>query len=298
MKKVMPIVVALLLAALASYGILSYTRQLSTTGQSKEFVAAKENLQPGHVLSVGDLVTGRVAYPASTRNSAAVWSFVLNDFVDPGNLNSLVNRTVNREIPAGFPILVTSLKSEERVTHRMDWKSAKISDGKRAIAIPVNEAQAVNGLVEVGDHVDVLVTVTVPTRDGEGETEMMTVPMRMGDTTQNVKIPTGRGKRGEPMTFYLLQDVEILSVGSKTFRVEEVDMEDPLQAMAAGRGGGRGVTVALSPDQALLLSFVIASGDSEFTLALRTPGDQSLYDTTNKAPASFKELMLLLGVQR
>jgi pilus assembly protein CpaB len=287
MKKVFPIIIALLLAAVASWGIANWSHKLSTQGRVQEYVAAAKLLAPGHVIADSDLVTGQVPYPVITQQNQAVWRSVFQDFVAPDNRNTLVGRQVAQEIQPGFPVLQSSLKPVERQAQRMDWKS-KITEGKRAIAIPVDSARAVNGLVTVGDHVDVLATISVP--------------VRMGDVTQNLQVPMGGGnrQRGEPMTFFLLQDVEILSVGGQTFRTEEVDTEDPLQAMAAKQqsGGGRGVTVALTSEQVLMLTFAITAGDSNFTLALRTPGDQSLYDTVNKPPAGFKELLTMVNAKR
>lgn len=295
MKKVLPIIVALLMAAVASLGIANWSKSQVVSSQGFEYVAAKQTLEPGTTIADANLTVGTVPLPTQNVQQGAVWKAVTQDFVQPINRASLVGRVVSAEIMTGYPVLEASLQPVEREQHRMDWR-AKITANKRAVAIPVNAKSSVNGLVEVGDHVDVLVTINVPNDNSKTPQTTVDVPVPMGTGTQKISMPAGgAAKQGDPMTFYLLQDVEILSVGTKTFRAEDLDANDPLAAMAARQGAGGGVTVGLTPDQVLLLAFVSSAGNADFTLSLRSPDDPSLFDTTNKPPASFKSLLAFLG---
>jgi Flp pilus assembly protein CpaB len=261
-------------------------------------VAAGRLLSPGETISDSDLVEVRLNYPSGTPADAAAWSNIVADIVKPNNRGATIGRTVAKEIKMGVPLMESSLAPINREANLPDWK-IKIPEGTRAVAIPIAGAGAVNGLVEVGDKVDVLVTIDVPNDDSGAQQQNMTIPMRMGDQVQNVTVPTGARDKGDPMTFFLLQNVEVLSVGAQTYREDELADDDPLAAMAAkARGGGGGITVALPPDKVLLLTFALSGGDATFALALRTPNDESLYDTLNNPPAEYKQLLMTVGATR
>jgi pilus assembly protein CpaB len=113
-----------------------------------------------------------------------------------------------------------------------------IKHGMRAITLSVGGPNAVNGMIEPNDRVDILGTFTFPSK---------TAPQEM-----------------ETVTLTVLQNVTVLAVGQRLAK----DIEDGRGRRLSGAGL---VTVEVSPEEAELLVFAQPTG--QLTLALRNPSD-------------------------
>jgi len=111
-----------------------------------------------------------------------------------------------------------------------------IPPGKRAVSIAVNKATSVGGFIQQGDYVDVIATF--------------------------------RPRNSEPITKIVLQDIQILAVGS----TYEFDSAVATASPAIAAGKVELVTLALSPTDLEKLMY-LDSGTS-FRLVLKNPKDK------------------------
>ncbi|MFW5870166.1 MAG: Flp pilus assembly protein CpaB [Candidatus Sumerlaeota bacterium] len=291
MKKILPIMIALLLAAVASIGIVQATKKLTTQGAPVEIIVAARDLPKGATIQRQDLQTAVMRPPQHGAADAQLWGTVMDKFVYSDKINTLVGNVTTQQIAMGDPVMDNMYRAEREERTIVDWKM-RISEGKRAISIPIDASQAVAGLIQVGDYVDILVTLPAPLTKVEEDKEMVSVPIPMGEgRTQTVQMPIGQTE-GKPTTYYLLQKVEILAVGDQTRREEEVfDPTDPFAELTQANDIGSGITVAVSHEEALLFAYAISSADAAFVMTLRNPNDGVVYDPKNVTPANFEELL-------
>jgi len=105
-----------------------------------------------------------------------------------------IGQTTLAAVPSGAPILRGQLLAAEG----KKGASLTIDPGKVLVSFPTNDPLTVGGFVEVGDHVDILATVTT----GVGEN-----PKRTQTTIQNLEVlqvigPTPQQpQRGSALTF-------------------------------------------------------------------------------------------------
>ena len=139
-----------------------------------------------------------------------------------------------------------------------------IPEGKRAFTIRTpNVASGVAGLVQPGDHVDVLLTVD---RDDEDE-------------------DTGGGA-----VVTLLQDIEVLAVDQHL----DGSVAPPTSEKSKGRSvatpaGIESVTLIASPGEAMRLSLAQSKGTLQ--LSLRSPGNESDQDLSGVVAVTFNDLL-------
>jgi pilus assembly protein CpaB len=117
--------------------------------------------------------------------------------------------------------------------------SYRIPENRRALAIAMGEVVAVSGLLDVGDYVDILVTMTPSPAEG---------------TAEGTAAP-------KPRTFTMLQNMEILAIGDQV-----VTADDGKQHLASS------MTLSVTPEEAQLITFAEQHG--AFRLTLRNPVDQ------------------------
>jgi len=128
--------------------------------------------------------------------------------------------------------------------------SLKTPPGKRAMTIRISSLLAVGGLINAGDFVDILGHLTIP-NDELGPQNVTTV---------------------------LFQNIQILAVGTNFNQIEEAP---PPYGQQQG-AGALNVTLALTPEEAGLLTFSQAKGHFQFTL--RSPSeteDKILHEATS-----------------
>ena len=297
MKKLLPVIVAVLIAAFATAGIFNWAKKMIDKGQLAQCMVAARQIKAGEKLSPSNMTNDSVRIPTSTLQGGQVWKFVFAELTEPEKQGTLVNRVVAKDINVGTPIMESMLRPVTQEVIRKDWRTA-IPSGRRAISIPVSGVSAVSGLVQVGDHVDILISTSIPEKREAPEKTMIPVPM--GDKMGSVEVPVRAQPKSKPMTAYLpfLQDVEVLAIGSQTFNQEELAPDDVLRNLGAAKSGGPGVTIALKPDQIQLLTFAIKTGNTEFTLTLRGQSDRTVLDVDKLAPTTFDTMIEAMNSKR
>lgn len=133
-----------------------------------------------------------------------------------------LGRMLAKDMSRGQPLLLSDLKEEGA-----EAEALSIERGKRLATVAVDEVAGVAGLLQEGDRVDVVVTVSLPPKDGSGQERTVT---RM-----------------------LLTNVEVERVGAGEAGVR--------RHVPEGRGRDyTAVTLVVTPREAQLLSFAQAKG--------------------------------------
>jgi len=164
--------------------------------------------------------------------------FVHANSIYPEEGNLLLGRELLYPVRAGDPILWMDFKGGERYR----GFSSMIREGERALTLNVDDASTIAGLLQPGDHIDVIGTF----RSDNAE-EMRT--QRAGSTT-----------------ITLLQNVVVLAVGQVT----------SARSAYGGREDKGQLTVLVTPEEAELL--VHAEKEGQLRNILRNPGDIETFD--------------------
>lgn len=152
--------------------------------------------------------------------------------------SQVVGKISATDIAAGEEIIKEKLVGENEKVGRLAYN---VPLNKRAVAITINETSAVSYHIQPGDHVDVMATLDI------------------AESTA---------------TLFVLQDIEVLSVGA---RGAGADKENA--------GAAKTLTLAVAPEQARPL--VMASESGSLRLLLRSPVDNSQYVLPAFRPDNF-----------
>jgi len=164
------------------------------------------------------------------------------EYIQPGAVTSLdevMGQIASLPIATGEQILKSKLLPPGKIGKSL---SEITPPGKRAVNVSVDNMASIANLIQPGDYVDVLALITMP------ET-------------------AGGAKSSEPRLISLFQNVEVLAVGGEFTPASEAAKKEQAKATSATAG----VTFALSPQEAVLLSFVQEHG--KIKLALRSSDD-------------------------
>ncbi len=170
------------------------------------------------------------------------------EYIQPGAVSSLdeaIGQIASSPIAAGEQILKTKLLPPGKIGKSL---SEITPTGKRAVSIPVDNMSSIANLIRPGDHVDVLALITMP--------ETTAQPNTKSSTTRLIS---------------LFQNVEILAVGGEFVSYAEYGQAAKKEQAKAASAGGGTVTLALDPQEAVLLSFVQEHG--KIKLDLRSSED-------------------------
>ncbi len=180
-RPTLPLILSIVLGAAAVMMVRSYI-----SGEHKamrkgldpvEIIVAKLNIPPN--TPIGPDMVAKRAVPSD---------FVHANSIYPEELKLIVNRELLYPVRQGDPILWMDFKGGERYR----GFSSMIRDGERALTLQVDNSSTFAGLIQPGDHVDILGTFTANQRYG--------------------------GKQGssDKTTLILLQNVVVLATGQLT----------------------------------------------------------------------------------
>ncbi len=170
-------------------------------------------------------------------------------YIQPGAVTSLaqvIGQIASTPIAAGEQIVKTKLLPPGKIGKSL---SEITPEGKRAVTVSVDNISSIGGLIKPGDYVDVFALISPPSEAGWPQVEKTT-----------------------PHLVSLFQGVEVLAVGDEFVAPSGAssrgsrEKERKLSTTAAGT-----VTLALNPQEAILLSFVQERG--KIKLALRSLED-------------------------
>jgi pilus assembly protein CpaB len=223
-------VVALLIAAGASFLLFrvvgaNSTHAAAPAPPTSTILLASRDLQVGAVIADGDLSTGK--WLGDPPQQAA------------RKKEEIVGRGVVSTIYQGEPIWLSRIA----VPGAGAGLAATIPNGKRAIALRVNEVIGLAGFVLPGMHVDVIAAAAPP---------------------------AGAGNSNDVVSRTILQNIEVLSAGQKLERSTD---GKPVEVQV--------VNLLVSPAQAEALS--LANSETKVQLVLRNPLDEGEKPTPGSA---------------
>lgn len=205
------LVVAVFFGLIAAYGIYNFLRQQREVAESlktatQDVVVAANDLPAGTVINDELLKKGMVKTVPWPKGSLPTGSF--------STTQQVIGKTNRTKILANEPIL------ESRLAGEGAGLTTRLEQGKRAMAVKVDEIIGVSGFIVPDDRVDVIVTALPP-----------------GSTNQDNKISK-----------IVLQNKRVLSVA------QNVEQKDGKPQVA------RSITLEVSPEEAEKLSLATQEG--------------------------------------
>jgi pilus assembly protein CpaB len=218
------------LAAVFVRGWLNAQRAAIAAKPAPVPVAATEVLVAGHAIPAGTFLKAEDLRWQPWPEGALATGYIVKD-KSKDAAKDFVGAVVKAGINAGEPI------TESRVAKPGDrsFLAAVLKPGTRAVAVAVNPMTGVSGFVLPGDHVDVLVTHTLPSK--------------------------GSDRRTITVTDTALQDLRVIAVDQTTD-----DQSD--KAMVA-----KTVTLEATPKQAEKLNLIAQMGRVSLALRSLAPPD-------------------------
>lgn len=239
-QKIIPIV-SVLIGVLAFWLTFHYLRgeraRLARIEQEMYANAQKIRI----VAAAQDLPSGTVIKPADVGSLAVFKNSVGGHAVMPGEQHMLFGRKLLFKVNAREPIFWSHVEGGAAGAAGL---APIVKPGMRALSLAVSGAEAVSGMIQPNDRVDILGTFSFPSRDVPGDMETSTLT--------------------------ILQDVTVLAAGQRLAK-------NQVAPRRAGRSGYSTITVEVTPRESELLVFTQQMKGS-LTLALRNSEDVS-YET-------------------
>ena len=217
------LVVAIILGIFAAALIYFYLNGITTKLESTKFtevIVASKDISKKTVITEMSLLKKKIAidskHPLSVSNASA-----------------LVGKVVLINITAGEEILTNQVIN---IGDSTEGLSFAIPEGKKAMAVAVDDITGVGGMLMPGDYVDVIATLA------------------------------SSGNNPINYTVVVLQNTQILAVGSVLENIKNTSDTKPPEK--------RTVTLAITMDEALKLKMAIERGS--ISLMLRSPTDTGI----------------------
>lgn len=228
-------IIVLVVAGIAAIGALFLIRgmnshpQQQAAAQSQQPIAGEQvlvaarDVQQGAMLTPGDLAVA--LFPTASVNGQFV-----KLSAQPSAQADYVGGVTRRAFVQGEPIVASAVvKPDGR-----GFMAAQLAPGFRAVALNIEQKNAVGGFIQPNDHVDVIVTTRTDARSDSG------------------------GSQQQTHSDIILQDIRVLAIGDKT------------DAQASGdhpeTNDGQVAVLEMSPEDARTLEMARAAGDVSLVL--------------------------------
>ncbi|WP_161539973.1 Flp pilus assembly protein CpaB [Glaciimonas sp. PCH181] len=250
-KKALPLIIIVLIAALAVFLANSYLRSRSSEIE-KSLSDEASKVRTTVTVPRIDLVPGDVLTMDQLASRTVPKEYMNFDVINPDQIDAFIGKKIIRPVRKGTPLLESYFLLYESVPF-----SKSIEAGSRAITIPVDEINSFSGLLRAGDHIDLFYMMKRP----------QDVP----------QAPTPGPAQEDTMLAPLLENVEIRATGQTTER--EVLAAD--RAKASGFGDKQGQagrttysTVTISVPAADAQKVILIQTGARIVAVLRRPDDQ------------------------
>jgi pilus assembly protein CpaB len=202
------------------------TKLVAGSDKKTAVVVAKFELQRGDVIDASSMAVREV--PAQ---------YVSSSVISPDRFDSVAGSRLGRSMRSGEPLLLEYLKVENDLA----GLSHRLKPGSRAVTIHVDEVNALSGMLQPGDRIDLLMSA----RGSEA---------------------ASRAGVNRELTIPLMQDVLVLATGKQVGQTPDTDNKGRIFTS---------ITMELTPDQAQRL--VTAQRGGRLTAMLRGQGDRVSY---------------------
>ena len=272
--KILPLAIGIILAAVATYMINVYMKQLKEESQeeAKKTVIALQKNQAMVFIARRNIPAGAYIAP----NMIDTMTIFRNQM--PPNairhFGELENKTASRYVKAG-ELLTTDLVKGSIKPEEATSLSMVVPKGKRATTIPVDNISSLVGMLEPGDHVDVIGIVNLPV-PGSDKTQVMSVSL-----FQNILV-LAVGEEYGAEKIAAAQGLVQKFLKPTTTKKDDKKEKNPL------------ITLALDPEDVGIISYVQENG--KIRLVLRSPMDTSKKDVPPINNMNFYQFLASRGV--
>jgi pilus assembly protein CpaB len=262
-RRTLVLIVALLLAGIAAFAVWQF---LSNVEQEKE---AELELRVVYRVSAGTITEGTEGSLVLSQERA-VESEEEVRFLPVNAIGSLeeLTATLTGRVAAG-PISDNSiLTTDQWVELTADIKplAERIPEGKQAITIGVDTIQGVNGFIEPGDRINIIVTLTAPIE------EIAEDVIASGTLTEEELQALEEELEQGIISRFVMQGLPVLAVGVE-IRVDEEADQTVTVTTVAGEGGEAAqqvqtgvLTLEVTPEEAERLVYTFSAGSVWLTL--------------------------------
>ncbi len=144
----MLLIAALTLGGVSYWGFTRYVQERVTRAEAN--VTDAFELEP-RIVAAQDLAAGTVLTPQHLAARRVPAGFALSNALRPESVGELLGRTLAQPVRPGDTIVKSMLQPREAPIF-----SEQIAAGSRAVTVPVDEVNAIAGLLAPGDRVDLL----------------------------------------------------------------------------------------------------------------------------------------------
>ncbi|MGZ8755837.1 MAG: Flp pilus assembly protein CpaB [Acidimicrobiia bacterium] len=262
-RRTLVLIVALLLAGIAAFAVWQF---LSNVEKEKE---AELELRAVYRVTGGTIAEGTEGSLILSQERA-----ILSDeetrYLPDNAIGSLeqLTATLTGRVAAG-PISNNSiLTTEQWVELTADIKplAERIPEGKQAITIGVDNIQGVNGFIEAGDRINIIVTLTAPI-------EQIADDVIASETLTPEQLQALQAELEQGIiSRFVLQGLPVLAVGSEIRVDEDADQTVtvttvPVDGEAAPEQIQTGIlTLEVTPEEAERIAYTFATGTVWLTL--------------------------------
>jgi Flp pilus assembly protein CpaB len=262
-RRTLVLIVALLLAGIAAFAVWQF---LSNVEKEKE---AELELRAVYRVT-GGIITEGTEGSLVLSQERTVLSDEETRFLPDNAIGSLeeLTATLTGRVAAG-PISNNSiLTTDQWVELTADIKplAERIPEGKQAITIGVDNIQGVNGFVEAGDRINIIVTLTAPIEQiAEDVIASETL------TPEELKALQAELEQGI-ISRFVLQGLPVLAVGTEIRADEDADQTVTVTTVAvegeeATQQNETGIlTLEVTPEEAERIAYTFATGTVWLTL--------------------------------
>jgi Flp pilus assembly protein CpaB len=262
-RRTLVLIVALLLAGIAAFAVWQF---LSNVEKEKE---AELELRAVYRVT-GGIITEGTEGSLVLSQERTVLSDEETRFLPDNAIGSLeeLTATLTGRVAAG-PISNNSiLTTDQWVELTADIKplAERIPEGKQAITIGVDNIQGVNGFVEAGDRINIIVTLTAPIEQiAEDVIASETL------TPEELKALQAELEQGI-ISRFVLQGLPVLAVGTEIRADEDADQTVTVTTVAvegeeAAQQNETGIlTLEVTPEEAERIAYTFATGTVWLTL--------------------------------
>jgi Flp pilus assembly protein CpaB len=262
-RRTLVLIVALLLAAVAAYALWQFMSNVQSEAEAK--------LEYRTVYRATDLIAEGTEGSLILSQARAVQDREETQFLPSNAIGSdeELQQVLTGRVAAG-PISAHQILTTDQwvaLTAQIKPLAERIPEGKQAITISVDSVRGVNGFIEAGDRVNLIVTLQSALSDFAQQTATSGVPL----TPEELAALEQQVNAGL-ITRFVMQGLPVLAVGTE-IRPEEGDQNVTVTTAAPAEGDQtaaaqqRGVlTLEVTPEEAERLVYTFENGSVWLTL--------------------------------
>jgi len=237
---------------------------LTRADKNADGANAEETPQVSVVVTTHDLFLGDFLGPEDLAVVTMPSEFVPRNAVT--SIDDAANRFVKTDMVQGEMILKHNLADPTNINHDIAYI---LSESHVLFAFPADDLMSVNSVIQRGDIVDILATISIDvSRIGAVEGEEQVSPVAEEEDTQEKEVHI--------ITMDAYQAVEITALVADIVEVEGEEV-DPAASPDRGDVTVRAYLLALPPQDALLLKHLVDTG-ATFDMVLRAPTSRGNFD--------------------